>query len=236
MVLYRLGTPPSILSCAFHRARTTLMTALLLSTTTFLASSVSSQAAAEEPPNPLADPETPLPPNAVNSVTDWQGNSITWHNEVTPLAGAVVSFRDALADLIASLKGWELIDEDMCYLIRMDSDLLFDFDSAALRAEAESALVRFAEVIAPYEKKELSITGHTDSRGSDSYNDKLSLRRAVSVKGFLESTNKLGGWSLTTKGRGERDPIASNETPDGKDDPVGRQKNRRVELRIKKLQ
>jgi outer membrane protein OmpA-like peptidoglycan-associated protein len=150
------------------------------------------------------------------------------------LEGAVKSFRETLADLISSIKGWELIVEDFEYLIRMESDILFDFDSAQIREEAKKPLLQFANVIATYEKKELSISGHTDSKGSDQYNDKLSLRRADSVKKFLDSSNELKGWALSIQGRGERDPIAPNTLPDGDDNPQGRQKNRRVELRLKK--
>ena len=183
----------------------------------------------------LEDPDVPLPPHASKIVSPWTEGISDMKGGVTSLQGDVLSFKDAIADLIGSLKGWTLIDEDGFYLVRMDSDVLFDFDSAALRSEAKDNLGRFAEVLATYEKKELSITGHTDSKGTDQYNDKLSQRRAEAVKGFLSETKPLAGWRYVVKGRGEREPISPNQTADGRDDPVGRQKNRRVELRIPKV-
>lgn len=190
----------------------------------------------------LSDPSVPLPPGAsvviaemVGYSREWTSPSHPWTSSSRLLEGAVKSFRETLADLISSIKGWELIEEDFEYLIRMESDILFDFDSAQIREEAKKPLLQFARVIATHEKKQLSITGHTDNKGSDQYNDKLSLRRADSVRKFLDSSNELRGWALSIKGRGERDPIAPNTLPDGDDNPQGRQKNRRVELRLKKV-
>jgi outer membrane protein OmpA-like peptidoglycan-associated protein len=182
----------------------------------------------------LAEPSSTLPPNASFLAHDWIVGVKEWESGARDLAGGVKDLRAALKDLIPSIKGWELIEEDNEYLIRMESDLLFDFDSATLRLKAKADLTRFAEVIASYDRKELSITGHTDSKGSDTYNQDLSMRRAVAVERFLEGTGLLSEWRLTPLARGERQPIARNEKPDGSDDPDGRQKNRRVELRIKK--
>ena len=183
----------------------------------------------------LSEPSVALPPHAERRSIDWLPGSREWTSGVRSLDGGVKNFRDSLADLIASLKGWELIEEEFEYLVRMESDILFDFDSAEIRSEAKQPLTRFAEVLAPYELKVLSISGHTDSKGSDAYNDTLSMKRADSVKDFLVNTKLLSGWSFSAVGRGEREPIASNQSKNGQDDPAGRQKNRRVELRIKKL-
>lgn len=182
----------------------------------------------------LSDPEAPLSSEAEKRSSDLKLSVSEWTLGVRDLRGRVKSFRTALSDLVTSIKGWTLIEEDMYYLVRMDSDILFDFDSADLRPEARGPLEQFAEVLVPYEIKSLTITGHTDSKGTDDYNDKLSLKRARSVEAFLRQTKRLSGWSFTTIGRGEHEPIAANEHPDGRDDPTGRQRNRRVELRIKK--
>lgn len=77
------------------------------------------------------------------------------------------------------------------------------------------------------------IDGHTDSRGGDDYNMVLSQRRADSVKNWLVAAGAVGG-VLFAKGLGESKPIALNENPDGTDNPEGRQKNRRVEIVVKK--
>jgi outer membrane protein OmpA-like peptidoglycan-associated protein len=185
----------------------------------------------------LSDESVPLPADAqLRSVewASWSGSALSWTTSARALQGAVKSFRETLADLISSIKGWELVEEEFEYLIRMESDILFDFDSASIRAEAKDPLSQFARVISSYELKELSITGYTDSKGSDRYNDKLSVKRAESVRQFISTSGQLVGWKLTSKGRGERDSIAPNELPNGDDNPSGRQKNRRVELRLKK--
>jgi outer membrane protein OmpA-like peptidoglycan-associated protein len=77
------------------------------------------------------------------------------------------------------------------------------------------------------------IEGYTDGKGSDSYNQKLSLRRAESVKKWLE-THGLAGIRFSAAGFGAKNPVAPNTKPDGSDDPEGRQKNRRVEIVIRK--
>ena len=117
--------------------------------------------------------------------------------------------------------------------IELSGDILFDFDKATLRPAAEPILTRVAEVIRKYGKPMVRIEGHTDSKGSDDYNLKLSQRRADSVKDWLIANRATG--VLTTKGLGETSPAVPNDKPDGSDDPDGRQKNRRVEIIVKKL-
>ncbi len=80
------------------------------------------------------------------------------------------------------------------------------------------------------EPKKVLIVGHTDSKGSDDYNDKLSKRRAASVKSWLSKNGVTS--SMVTEGKGERFPVAPNQTAQGADNPEGRQKNRRVEFVI----
>jgi outer membrane protein OmpA-like peptidoglycan-associated protein len=77
------------------------------------------------------------------------------------------------------------------------------------------------------------IEGHTDSVGNDAYNQKLSERRAASVRQWFVR-NGLGGVKFSSQGFGETKPVASNTRPDGSDDPEGRRKNRRVEIVIGK--
>jgi len=76
----------------------------------------------------------------------------------------------------------------------------------------------------------VSIIGHTDSKGSDDYNDRLSNRRAISVKNWLSESGVTS--EMTSEGKGERFPVALNNTADGMDDPKGRQLNRRVQFII----
>ena len=114
--------------------------------------------------------------------------------------------------------------------LRVGSDFLFDFDRAEIRAEAGPALAELSQRIARADKTVL-IEGHTDGKGTDSYNQGLSERRAVAVKTALV----VGGLQqsrLNVRGFGKARPVAPNQNPDGTDDPDGRQRNRRVEVVI----
>jgi outer membrane protein OmpA-like peptidoglycan-associated protein len=78
------------------------------------------------------------------------------------------------------------------------------------------------------------IEGHTDAKGSDAYNQKLSERRAQSVRQWLVQKEGVDGSKMAPQGFGARKPVAPNNKPDGSDDPEGRQKNRRVEIVLAK--
>ena len=119
-------------------------------------------------------------------------------------------------------------------VIELSSDILFDFDRADLRPGAEQSLRKIAEFIAARDKRDVLIEGYTDAKGSDDYNGKLSLARAESVHRWLVRNGRLESATISTAGRGASNPVAPNTQPDGRDDPVGRQKNRRVEIIIKK--
>jgi outer membrane protein OmpA-like peptidoglycan-associated protein len=89
-------------------------------------------------------------------------------------------------------------------------------------------------VIREKAKGAVRIEGHTDGRGSPSYNQKLSERRARAVKDWLITREGLRKVSFHTQGFGATKPVAPNQKPDGSDDPEGCQKNRRVEIIVKK--
>ncbi|MBI3304316.1 MAG: OmpA family protein [Deltaproteobacteria bacterium] len=78
------------------------------------------------------------------------------------------------------------------------------------------------------------IEGYTDAKGSDSHNLPLSQKRTDSVKDWLVTKGGINGEKLSTKGWGKAKPVAPNTNPDGSDNPEGRQKNRRVEVTVKK--
>lgn len=113
--------------------------------------------------------------------------------------------------------------------IDLPADVLFDFDKAELRADAAPSLDKAAELIKSYATAPLSVLGHTDGKGTDAYNDALSLRRAEAVARALQRQTQR---QARVEGRGKREPIAPNTTPDGRDDPQGRQLNRRVQILI----
>ncbi len=141
-------------------------------------------------------------------------------SEVAP--GRVETTRTLLTELNARrTEGTIVVD--------LPADVLFDFDKAVIRSDAEPALIKAAEVLKSYPHAKIAIGGHTDAKGDDAYNDALSLRRAKAVADRLAGP---AGRALTAEGFGEKRPAAPNARPDGADDPDGRQKNRRVEIRI----
>jgi outer membrane protein OmpA-like peptidoglycan-associated protein len=111
-------------------------------------------------------------------------------------------------------------------------DVLFEFGKATLTSEAHRKAHDIAEVLNGTTRGQaVAVEGHTDSIGSDASNQRLSERRAETVVLALEHHDVNRG-RLTTKGFGERYPVASNANPDGTDNPRGRAKNRRVEVII----
>jgi outer membrane protein OmpA-like peptidoglycan-associated protein len=122
-------------------------------------------------------------------------------------------------------------DESGLYL-ELSSDVLFDFDKYNIKTQATESLAKVAELIKGMKVKRIELSGHTDSKGDDAYNKTLSLKRADSVKQWLSKDGGLRGYSMATHGYGEARPIAPNQKKDGSDFPEGRQRNRRVEIRI----
>ena len=109
-------------------------------------------------------------------------------------------------------------------LITLDSGILFDVDKYDVRPEAKRALASLATVLKEADVKAFEVDGHTDSDAGDKHNQILSENRANAVKNFLASQGITA--EITIKGYGKTRPIASNDTPEGK------QKNRRVEIVI----
>lgn len=110
--------------------------------------------------------------------------------------------------------------------VRLTSDILFDLDSADLRATSRSTLRDLANNFEKYPDNTILVEGHTDSSGTDSYNQKLSERRAANVADFLID-NGVSSSKITVYGFGESQPKSTNETAEG------RQLNRRVEIHIR---
>jgi outer membrane protein OmpA-like peptidoglycan-associated protein len=109
--------------------------------------------------------------------------------------------------------------------VTFESGLLYDFDSDAVRTEAKANLRELAASLEKYPNTDLLIVGHTDQLGSAAYNQSLSERRARSAATYLVSQG-VDGARMVTRGLGETEPVASNETE------AGRQANRRVEVAI----
>jgi outer membrane protein OmpA-like peptidoglycan-associated protein len=108
-------------------------------------------------------------------------------------------------------------------LIANMGDVLFETGKYELKPEARERLAKVSGILLAYPSLKIAIEGHTDSVGTDDYNQRLSEQRAESVRDYLVSQG-VAEPAVTAKGFGKTQPIASNDTPDG------RQKNRRVEL------
>ena len=100
----------------------------------------------------------------------------------------------------------------------------FEYDSAKLTADSTTVLDRVAASLMEHTEAKIEVDGHTDSKGNDAYNLSLSRKRANAVKDYLVSKG-VNAAQLSAKGYGEKQPIASNDTEDG------RSHNRRVELK-----
>src|SRR5678815_2265227 len=104
----------------------------------------------------------------------------------------------------------------------------FDFDKATLRPDAVSILNEAIDILKRYPDLKVEVAGHTDSIGSDAYNQKLSERRAKTVYDYLTSNGVDASRLVGPVGYGESRPIAPNTNPDGSDNPEGRAQNRRT--------
>ncbi|MGD2128172.1 MAG: OmpA family protein [Lysobacterales bacterium] len=109
--------------------------------------------------------------------------------------------------------------------LNMPGNITFAVDSANINADFYEILDSVAVVLDEFDKSVVEVAGHTDNTGSEQYNQALSERRAASVAAYLRSRG-VAGERLMVVGGGEKYPIASNDTP------AGRQLNRRVEITI----
>lgn len=142
-------------------------------------------------------------------------------------AGAIIGRQmdDQAEKLAKSIPGATVQRVGEGIVVTFDSGILFDFDQAALKPAARENLVNLAASLKEHDGTEVLLVGHTDSVGSDSYNQALSERRAQAARAFLIEQG-ISPLRIRAVGRGESEPIASN------DDEWGRQQNRRVEVAI----
>jgi outer membrane protein OmpA-like peptidoglycan-associated protein len=142
-------------------------------------------------------------------------------------AGKTLALEGALKELKAEVTATEI-------KIDLAADVLFDFDKAQIKKEAEPSLRNLATVLKANPGAQVAIEGHTDGKGADAYNQTLSEQRAASVKQWLVANAQVDGANIATRGWGKTKPVAHNTKPDGSDDPEGRAKNRRVGIVVRK--
>jgi len=109
--------------------------------------------------------------------------------------------------------------------VTLAADVLFDFDKSVVKPEGKTKLDELVSKLKAINLEVIIAIGHTDSIGSDQYNQKLSMRRAQSVKTYMVSKG-IQANRIYTEGKGEKQPVAPNTTKEG------RQKNRRVEVEV----
>jgi outer membrane protein OmpA-like peptidoglycan-associated protein len=109
--------------------------------------------------------------------------------------------------------------------VTMTNQTAFDTNSTQIKPGFYSTMDKLADVVVRYNKTALTVVGHTDSTGTDAYNQRLSEQRALSVARYLEG-KRVHSMRLATAGKGEAQPVASNTTESG------RQANRRVEIYV----
>jgi OOP family OmpA-OmpF porin len=115
---------------------------------------------------------------------------------------------------------------------RLTIHVNFDFDKSYIRQADEAELKKAIDFVRKYPGAEVKLEGHTDSKGTEEYNQELSERRAEAVRQYLIKEGAVDKAMISATGYGELRPIAPNTTQDGKDNPEGRAENRRVEVLI----
>ncbi|MEL6984080.1 MAG: OmpA family protein, partial [Actinomycetota bacterium] len=143
------------------------------------------------------------------------------------VVSAVPSF--VVAERFPALDGLAQLSPPCVSILRLDADVLFDFDAAVLRPETGPVVERLAEALTGTDQT-IEVHGHTDSIGDEAYNQDLAARRAEAFAAALRAAGVTT--DLETVSFGETMPVAPNERADGSDNPAGRQLNRRIEIVI----
>lgn len=158
-----------------------------------------------------------IPAQVCGGNADSDGDGVTDCNDRCPgsLAGQAIGPDGCPVPLTIDLRG-----------------VNFDFDKATLRPDAVATLEQAVDILSNHPQMRVQVAGHTDSVGTDAYNQSLSDRRARAVYDYLTGhgidASRLSG----PTGYGESRPIAPNTNDDGSDNPEGRARNRRTELNI----
>lgn len=165
-----------------------------------------------------------------------------WAQDTRDTRGSILSLQFKIVDLATDegdiggrVKDLAVKETATEIRIELAADVLFEFDKAVLLPKARQTLQQAAALIGDKAADgTVRIEGHTDAKGEDNYNQKLSERRATAVKEWFVNQGGLKQVKFKTRGLGEQQPVVPNARPDGSDDPEGRQKNRRVEIIVKK--
>ncbi|NOY53470.1 MAG: OmpA family protein [Deltaproteobacteria bacterium] len=140
--------------------------------------------------------------------------------------GLVGNYMDKQARELQSIRDAQVRQEQDKVFLTFDSGILFDVNSTQVKPGAMQNMAKVANVMNRYPQTNITVSGYTDSTGSEQYNQKLSEARARAVANYLQSRG-VSSYRIHTIGYGESMPVAGNSTA------AGRQANRRVEIEIK---
>lgn len=155
------------------------------------------------------------------------GTGLCWHTGYWTPADAVVGCDGVIAPTatapapVVAQAAPTVTSEKVTY----SADAFFDFDKAVVKPEGKKSLDELVAKFKDMDTEVIVAVGHTDSIGSDAYNQKLSVRRAEAVKAYMVSKG-IDSKRIYTEGKGEKQSVASNATKEG------RAKNRRVEIEV----
>jgi OOP family OmpA-OmpF porin len=165
---------------------------------------------------------------AQKSVDNWvNSNGIVWKNGTNDLCWRNANWTPATAapgcDGAIAAPAAAAASPKAAAKVTLNADALFDFDKSVLKPAAIASLNSLAGKVKSLTLEVIVAVGHTDSIGTDAYNQKLSIRRAEAVKKYLVSQG-IEAKRIYVEGKGESQPVADNKTAEG------RAKNRRVQI------
>ena len=163
---------------------------------------------------------------AQKSVDNWvNANGIVWKNGTNELCWRNANWTPATAapGCDGAIAAKAATSPIAAAKVTLNADALFDFDKSVLKPAAKASLDSLAGKVKSLTLEVIVAVGHTDSVGTDAYNQKLSIRRAESVKKYLVSQG-IEAKRIYVEGKGESQPVADNKTAEG------RAKNRRVQI------
>jgi OOP family OmpA-OmpF porin len=170
---------------------------------------------------------SPTPIVASGPAPEAQDGAVT-----APVIDVVAPAEDVLV-VTGSIEGDSTVAESPSRVeLTLGTDVLFAFGKANLTTAANQRLAQVADRIRQQAKSVVRIDGHTDSIGTAADNQSLSQRRAQAVRAALAALLPDTQVTFQVTGHGEDKPVAANARPDGKDNPAGRAKNRRVGIRF----
>jgi OOP family OmpA-OmpF porin len=160
-----------------------------------------------------------------NGVIARNSTGLCWHTGYWTPADSVPGCDGALAPVAAASPTPAAAPVPTSEKVTFAADAFFDFDKATLKADGKAKLDDLTSNLNSLNLEVIIAVGHTDSVGSDKYNQKLSIRRAEAVKSYLVSKG-VDAKRVYTEGKGEKQPVATNKTA------AGRAQNRRVEIEV----